>query len=123
MRFILYGTSQQKGNSRQIVKNKRTGKPMVIKSNKALKATNDFISQLQTQKQSKIITELIRLTVFFYYPNNRHDLDDSLICDCLQKAGVIKNDRQIVEKVLVKYIDKDNPRVSLLITELQNYEL
>lgn len=123
MKFLLYGVSQQKGNSRQIVTNKRTGKPMVIKSSKALKAADDFISQLQVQKQSEALEGLIHLDIVFYYPNNRHDLDDSLICDCLQKAGIIKNDRQIVEKILIKYIDRKNPRVFIYIAELSNYKL
>lgn len=94
---------------------------MVIKSAGALKSTNDFIYQLKEQmKGHETLTGIVRLTMIAYYPNNRHDLDDSLICDCLQKAGAIKNDRQIVEKILLKKFDKNNPRIKIEIVELPN---
>lgn len=114
MKFTLYGVLYQKGNSRLIVRNKRTGKPMVIKSAKALKTAADFVYQLQTQMNNhKPLSGLIRLNATIFYPNNRHDLDDSLLCDILQKAEVIENDRQIIIKFLLKKIDKMSPRIEM----------
>mgnify|MGYP001589623877 CR=1 FL=1 len=40
------------------------------------------------------------------------------LADCLEKAGVIENDRQIFEKHEWKHIDKDNPRVAIRIEEI-----
>lgn len=118
MKFTLYGILYQKGNSRMIVRNKRTGKPMVIKSSKALKTTADFLSQMSWVGLDgfKPLKGDVFMKATIYYPNNRHDLDDSLLCDILQKAGVIKNDRQIIHKVLYKYIDPKNPRVEVEIS-------
>ena len=39
------------------------------------------------------------------YPSWRNDLDCELVCDVLQKAGVVPNDRQI----RVKHYDTDDP--------------
>lgn len=121
MNFLLQGVNYQKGNSRRIIWNKKTRRPMVIKSAGALKSTNDFVYQLKEQmKGYETLTGFIRLIMIVYYPDNRHDLDDSLICDCLQKARVIENDRQIVEKILFKRFDKNNPRIKVEVLELRN---
>lgn len=117
MNLILYGTLYQKGNSRRIVFNKRTRKPMVIKSDKALSAFNSFVMQAQAQKTGEPLKGLLSLRATIYYPDNRHDLEDSMLCDALQKAEIIENDRQIVEKILYKKFDKEKPRIELIIEE------
>ena len=59
----------------------------------------------------------IRLEATIYYPSRRSDLDESLIMDGLQGL-VIENDRQIIEKIIVKRLDPANPRSIITITEL-----
>ena len=91
---------------------------MVIKSDKALGAFNSFVMQAQAQKNGEPLKGLLSLRATIYYPDNRHDLEDSMLCDALQKAGIIKNDRQIVEKILYKKFDKEKPRIELIIEEI-----
>lgn len=55
-----------------------------------------------------------------YFQSNRSDLDNSakVILDCLQTAGVIKNDRLCQVLVMRKHIDKVNPRIEFEIKKL-----
>ena len=49
------------------------------------------------------------------------DLDNAfkILLDCLQGCKTIKNDRQCVEIVARKLIDKENPRVEFTIEEIE----
>ena len=53
------------------------------------------------------------MTSTIYYASRRPDLDESLIMDGLQKAGILKNDRQIKEKHIYNRIDKVRPRAEI----------
>lgn len=53
----------------------------------------------------------VALEATIYYASRRPDLDESLLMDILQKAGVYTNDRLIKEKHIFWGLDKDNPRV------------
>jgi len=120
VKLILEGQMYSKANSRQLVFNKRTRKPMVIKNAKALKAMDDFILQMKAQWNYRDpMAGPIRLIAVIYYQSNRSDLDDSLLCDCLQKAKLILNDNQLVEKVLTKRIDPKNPRVEFSLVPIE----
>jgi Holliday junction resolvase RusA-like endonuclease len=59
--------------------------------------------------------------VDIYYESNRPDLDNGLkvILDCLQYAGVIKNDRNCIEIVARKLVDKTNPRAEITLEVLE----
>ena len=59
------------------------------------------------------------LTVRAYYANARSDLDTALLHDCLQAAGAIQNDKQIVEEHAYRLTDKDNPRVEFELRALK----
>lgn len=109
MKMVLQGTLYQKGNSRRLVYNGSS--PRVIKSAKALKASADLVTQIKAQWKGKPLEKNITLEADIYYPNNRHDLEASLLCDALQKGGAIKNDNRIKVMILRKHIDKENPRV------------
>ena len=52
-----------------------------------------------------------------YYPDNRSDLDPSLLQDALEGI-VYKNDRQIKHFDIRHGIDKDNPRAEIEIVEM-----
>ncbi len=115
MKFVIYGEPASKANSRKIIINKRTLKPQVIKSDKANRYLRDFV--LQCPKPKHPINNHVVLTAHIYYASDRPDLDESVIMDGLQKAGIIKNDRLIREKHIYKFIDKVNPRVEIEIKE------
>lgn len=116
--LTISGQLPRKSNSRRFVINRRTGKPMVIKSAEALRYEADFLRQV-TGPQRLGLSGNLSLTAIIYYRSNRSDLSDELLCDLLEKAGVIENDRCIVEKRLTKRIDKDSPRVEVRIEELE----
>lgn len=107
---IIYGTLYGKANSRKIIINKRTGKRIIIKQDGAHRFVRDFM--LQVKKPQKAYTGSAALSAIVYYPDNRQDLEIELLKDCIQRAGIIKNDRQIVEYCRVrKTISQKNPRV------------
>jgi len=114
MRFTILGQPVSMKNSRQFI---RPG--LIIKSKKALQYEKDFLAQIPPKFKLNIESKVM-VKVIAYYGSRRPDLDCELICDCLQKGGVLKNDRQIMEKYFIKRLDKDNPRADIEITE--NYE-
>ena len=96
-------------NQRRIVTNRRTGKPISIKSQAAMEYENHFISKVPN-KYKKNYEGPVSLRVRVWYPSKRNDLDVEFLCDLLQKAEIIKNDRQIMHKEAWKGKDADHPR-------------
>lgn len=122
---VVLGQPQRKDNRRMIVKNRRTVKPMVIKSREALTYVQSFDRQIMSWQRAGYVGP-VEVKLIMYYRNNRSDLPPELIpeliFDCLQKVGVFKNDRQIVRCVMEKRIDKENPRVAWAVREISQEE-
>jgi Holliday junction resolvase RusA-like endonuclease len=58
------------------------------------------------------------LGAIIYYRSDRSDLSDELLCDIMEKSGVIKNDRQIRRKILFKGTPiKTDPRIILWLAQ------
>ena len=73
--------------------------------------------QYKTSYKEEIKLEPVRLIVNFYLKRDR-DVDNlKLILDSLQ-GFIIKNDSQVVELHIMKYKDKTNPRVELMVDTL-----
>ena len=107
---IIYSTLYGKANSRKIIVNRRTGKPMVIKQEGALQFVHDFMAQ--ARRPPVPFEGQVSLSGIIYYPNNRQDLEVELLKDCIEKAGILKNDKQITEyKRIIRKLNKDTPRV------------
>jgi Holliday junction resolvase RusA-like endonuclease len=66
------------------------------------------------------IKDKFSIKILVYFQSNRSDLDNSakIILDCLQNCKAIENDRLCHELHMVKYIDKENPRIEFEITIL-----
>ena len=110
----VLGNLQSKANSRKFI---RPG--LIIKSKVALEFEESALLQLKAPMRGKKPLEGDVACEFeVYYQSRRSDLDTSLIRDILQKAGVYLNDRQIVQVLETKHLDKSNPRVEMLIYEL-----
>lgn len=115
--FTVLGHCPRKSNSRRIV---RMGTRIAsIKSKEALEYEQSFILQIP-RKLKKNIECKLALTAYIYYRSRRSDLSDELFCDCLEKADIIKNDRQIAEKHLFCLVDKDNPRIEFTLDEIED---
>jgi Holliday junction resolvase RusA-like endonuclease len=107
----ILGQPPRKSNSRRITK-----WGGIIKSDEALQYVQDFI--LQAQYYGEPLGNLnqdLRVDIAVWYKNRRPDLSIELILDCLEKAGVIKNDRYVREHHVYGFVDKENPRVHIKI--------
>lgn len=115
--LMIHGEPGRKSNSRRIVINQKTGKPMIIKSEKAMDYAETFASQI-TGDQKRMLGSLDRslvLYVIVYYRSRRPDLSVELIMDLLEKNEVIANDRYIRETHAYGFVDKVDPRVEILL--------
>lgn len=124
IKLTYHGAVLSKKNTKQIIKNPRTGKPIIV-SNKSAKANEgDMTDQfsLQTLKQAAPV-EKCKISIVIYEPNwQRRDLDNQTtsILDALVKAEVIKDDSiKCVVGLSIELggIDKNNPRAEIVITE------
>jgi Holliday junction resolvase RusA-like endonuclease len=119
----VFGTLPSMKNQRRIVLNKRTGKPFSIKSKAAEEYEITFLHQIRQKVPQEPLTGDLSIKVRVLYPNRRFDLDIEFLCDLLQKAGVVQNDRcfihkeswkgydKFIHKESWKGYDKENPRV------------
>jgi hypothetical protein len=124
--FTIFGEPASKANSRKIVTNPRTGKTMVIKSQKARTYTNDFSMQCPQLEQPLACD--VSVTATIYYATRRPDLDESVILDCMQslkgrdkkivRNNIYANDRQVKEKHIYWGLDKENPRAEICVEPL-----
>jgi Holliday junction resolvase RusA-like endonuclease len=115
----IAGQPPRKSNSRRIVTNWRTGKPMVIKSREARAWEKDAAKQIpaSAKKQAGSAERPLAITFWVRYASRRPDLSVELILDLLEKTAVISNDRHVYEFHAYKEFDEDNPGVEILIEE------
>lgn len=109
--LVVRGEPASKANQRRLVL--RGNKPMFIKSSKALSYAESF--GLQVRPLADLLEGQLRVDMWIYYATQRPDLDESLILDLLQ-GKVYVNDRQVRERHVYHYIDKENPRVEIAVT-------
>jgi Holliday junction resolvase RusA-like endonuclease len=112
----IFGEPASKANSRRMVYIK--GKPMFIKSQKALDYAKSFKQQCQVPPLLKFLSEDVSVTIRIWYASRRPDLDESLILDLLQDVAYV-NDRQVKEKHIYWALDRENPRCEIDVAPLQ----
>lgn len=111
--LTIFGEPASKANSRKMVYVR--GKPMFIKSKKAL----DYCEQFKHQaKVAEMLEGDVAVHMTIWYASRRPDLDESLILDLLQGV-VYENDRQVKEKHIYWGLDKENPRCVIRVEPLQ----
>lgn len=108
--IVVKGEPASKANSRRLIT--VGGKPRFIKSSKALSYAEAF--SLQVLKIEPLLIDELSVYMWIYYASQRPDLDESLILDLLQ-GKIYINDRQVRERHVYHYIDKDNPRVEIYV--------
>lgn len=122
--LIYYGTVISKKNTKRIIKNSRSGKPMLISNKTALANEQDMVDQFsaQTLRQENPI-EKCKISIVIYEPNlQRRDLDNQAtsILDALTKSEVIKDDSiKCIKELNVRLggIDRESPKAIVTITE------
>lgn len=80
-----------------------------FKKKTALQFEEDFARQVGAGRVPYLGPVLLLARVWYKSPLS--DLDVALLCDCLQKANVIANDRQVLQHVTEKTLDRGRPRV------------
>lgn len=109
--LCILGEPASKANSRKMVYVR--GKPLFIKSEKALAYAKAFKQQvLAAQLANVMLDGDVVVHIKIYYASRRPDLDESLILDLLQGVAY-ENDRQVKEKHIYWDLDKDNPRTEI----------
>ncbi len=121
IRLEILGHSPRKSNSRRIVKNKRTKKPMIIKSSAALDYATMFAKQVPGWAKQCLggPYDPLFLLAEVYYRTHASDLSVELIKDLLQTNEVIVDDRYVKGELLFNRVDKDNPRAVLTLYRLK----
>ncbi len=129
--FVVYSEPASKANSRRLLTNKATGKPLFAKSKKALAYVKAFA--LQCPQINPPIEADVSVTITIYYASRRPDLDESVILDCMQSVvhidkqtkvrtlvrnNIYLNDRQVKEKHIYWGLDKKNPRCEIKVEAL-----
>ena len=90
--------------------------PTFRKSDEALQYVDDFYRQVR--RPPTTFTGPVRLVASVFYKDMRPDLDISLLQDCIQNIGILKNDRQIVQLDVKRYGSKKRPRVIFSLVEV-----
>jgi Holliday junction resolvase RusA-like endonuclease len=112
----IFGEPASKANSRKMVY--IHGKPMFIKSEKALAYAKAFKQQC-VGGTSRQIDGDVSVTIRIWYASRRPDLDESLILDLLQGVAY-ENDRQVKEKhIYWMPVDKANPRCEIVVEKIK----
>jgi Holliday junction resolvase RusA-like endonuclease len=119
VRGVVHGPLPNKSNSRRVVKVR--GRTMVIKEKAAIAWLKAFDLAAHVPQDCNIFGANARfsLTATVYQANMRRDLDIELLCDALQRSGVIENDRAIWAKHAIREIDRDNPRVEFVLRPME----
>lgn len=128
-RFTIYGEAASKANQRRIVTSRASGKPISIKSKKALAYFH--AAALQVPNLAKPFTVPVKVTIHLYYSTERPDLDESVLLDAMQstyigtgkkkrivRSAIYTNDRLVRHKEIIHHIDAANPRAEVTVEEL-----
>jgi Holliday junction resolvase RusA-like endonuclease len=124
MKLVIKGNVPSKKNSKRIVTNRGTGKPMLISSQRQMDWHKEAIPEMKKQFQGFQVTEYpIGVTMIFFWGDlRRHDLDNGMatILDALKDAGIIEDDNfNFIDTVQAQYggLDRENPRVEIYLDE------
>lgn len=118
----ILGTVPSKSNCYKIItfKSKQGASHASLAKTKQLKQyENDFYIQCNLYRNANI-QGYFQFDADVYYPNQRSDLDNSakVLLDCLQRIGAFPNDNKLVCLRMNKFLDKQNPRVEFVITQV-----
>ena len=115
--FTIKGQPPSKSNCYKITK---MGARCSLGKTKALKQYElDFLSQVPGQYRQLNLDKALKVELHCTFNSKRPDLDNAAkaILDCLQNAGVIKNDNLVYDLYMTKAVNKDQAGVVVRIEE------
>ena len=114
MKITILGSIPSKSNGYKV------GGKNFYKDKKLVDYERSFALQLLQYTKQKCIENDFSIEVDVYYDSRRADLDNcfKILFDSLQKNELIKNDRYCQRIVANRHLDKLNPRVEFVLTEL-----
>lgn len=110
--FTVLGEPASKANSRKLVFNRRTKRPMFIKSSKARGYAVDAVLQIPCLNPMLRKGLDVALQLRMFYASRRPDMDESVLLDLMQ-GRIYENDRQVKERHTYWNLDPHNPRVDV----------
>lgn len=120
MKLTYQGVVYSKKNSKSIITNRRTGKPMIIASKRAKDMEKNMASEFSTQRgEHSTINRPSSVCMKLYHKDNiKRDLDNvaTSVLDGLVRGNVIDDDNyDIVKSLHIEDcgVDKNNPRVEI----------
>lgn len=120
MKLTYQGVIYSKKNSKSIIKNRRTGKPMIVASKRAKDMEKNMASEFSIQRggHSVINTPSSVCMKLYRKDNIKRDLDNvaTSVLDGLVRGEVIADDNySIVKSLHIEDcgVDKNNPRVEI----------
>lgn len=136
LQLTYHGVIYSKKNSKRIIKNWRTHKPMIVSNRNAKNQETamawEFRDQAVLEKwpalnldPEELANHQFRVEIKVWQKDlRRRDLDNqaTAILDGLVASGVIPDDScDVVQKLTIEYkgIDKEDPRAEIKITEIQ----
>lgn len=114
---LVEGEIASKSNSRKLVT--QAGKPRFIKSTKARQYEERWGYFAKTR--SPLFEEDVILAVRVYYQSRRPDLDITHLKDLLQ-GYAYKNDRQVKMEFPVWALDREKPRVEIVVAPREDWQ-
>jgi len=122
-RYVIEGRWVSKKNSKEILRRGRFGCRFVASSHLYRRWEREAAVQLAGQNGGRPPIEgkvRVRLAIYLDKRQRTPDRDNARSgpFDALQRAGVIRNDSQIVDDPLLIFRDEHRPRVEIMVEEL-----
>ena len=131
-RVVVAGTLPRKSNNRILLRSgrqcpvckKRMGPLRSVFKKEAVQYRAAFCAGIPASaRQGLGCTEhpLVVVADVFYPWRTKGDLSIEFLLDCLTAAGVIRDDRYVVEHRIRKFTSKERPRVEVEVEELEEW--
>lgn len=128
--LTYHGVIYSKKNSKKIITNRKTGRPMITSNDNAKAMEEDMALQFQLQARDYdyvLAPPLLVKIKIWEKDRTRRDLDNQAtsVLDALVKARVLEDDSvRVVQKLKVELAgyDKKNPRAEIIIGSVNDEE-